>query len=193
MRSRRCEAVPGALDFAPTAADTRVELAIGRDGACHRTYWIAQWPRLPVGPLFLTPLLLGAHAVHSVSVVIEPVASGPLAPRRSRPRSPATRRTRSSASGAGSARPRVGAASRTPPCEREEELASGHEEIRFAGYVTVTGRDEAELDEACERVEQAAQQAHLDLQPLWGEQDAGLRRTARCPSRAGSRASRRLL
>ena len=31
------------------------------DGALHRTYWIAQWPRLAVGPAFLTPLLLGAQ------------------------------------------------------------------------------------------------------------------------------------
>jgi hypothetical protein len=57
--------------------------------------------------------------------------------------------------------------------EREEELASGHEEIRFAGYVTVTGRTSVDLDDSCERVEQAAQQAYLELATMWGEQDSG--------------------
>lgn len=56
---------------------------------------------------------------------------------------------------------------------REQELAEGHQEVRFAGYVTVSGRDLDELEVACERVEQAAHQAYLDLQPLYGQQDLG--------------------
>jgi hypothetical protein len=160
------------------------------DGAWHRTYWIAQWPRLPVGPLFMTPLLLGAHAVHSVSVLIEPVS--PARSRRSVEaaitsdeadeelrqrrgfRTTATRRRQQDATR-----------------QREEELASGHEEIRLAGYVTVTGRTDSELDAACERVEQAAQQAYLDLQPLWGEQEAGFVNGA-LPVGRGLRAGRLL-
>jgi hypothetical protein len=39
--------------------------------------------------------------------------------------------------------------------------------------VTVAGRNVTELDEACERVEQAAQQAYLELAPLWGQHDTG--------------------
>ena len=163
--------VPAVVDFAPTAAD--IEWSSYRtDGAIHRSYWISQWPRLPVGPLFLTPLLLGSHAAHTMSLIIEPIA-----PARSRRdveaaitsdeadeelrerrgfRTTARRRRQQSAA-----------------VDREEELASGHEEVRFAGFVTVSGRTSIELDEACERVEQAAQQAHLELEPLWGEQDAG--------------------
>ena len=72
---------------------------------------------------------------------------------------------------------------------REEELASGHEELRLAGFVTVSGRSEVELDEACERVEQAAQQAYLELLPLWGEQDAGFVHGA-LPAGRGLRAAR---
>ena len=83
------------------------------DGAWHRTYWISQWPRLPVGPLFLTPLLLGAHAVHSVSVVIEPIAPDSLAA-RGRGRDHQRRGRRGAARAArASARPRGGGASRT--------------------------------------------------------------------------------
>ncbi len=56
---------------------------------------------------------------------------------------------------------------------RERELAEGHQEVRFAGYVTVSARDLDELELACDQVEQAAHQSYIDLQPLWGQQDAG--------------------
>jgi hypothetical protein len=142
------------------------------DGAWHRSYWIAQWPRLPVGPLFMTPLVLGAHAVHTVSVLIEPVS-----PSRSRR---AVEAAITSDEADEELRHRRGFRTtaqkrrqQEATVRREEELASGHEEIRLAGFVTVSGRTEVELDEACERVEQAAQQAYLELLPLWGEQEAG--------------------
>jgi hypothetical protein len=157
--------------FGPTAADT-AWASYRSDGAIHRTYWVAQWPRLPVGPLFLTPLLLGVQAVRSVSVVFEPVP-----PDRSR-RSVEAAITSDEADE--ELRERRGfrtTARRRRQQEatrrREEELSSGHEELRFAGYVGVTGHDDDELARACEEVEQAALQAHLDLRPLWGEQDAG--------------------
>jgi hypothetical protein len=57
---------------------------------------------------------------------------------------------------------------------REQELADGHEEMRFAGFVTVSGRNEDELTRACAELEHAAQRAFLVLEPLWGQQDIGL-------------------
>lgn len=165
------EMVPPSLAFGPSAADAEWN-SYRADGAIHRTYWISQWPRLAVGPLFMTPLLFSSHAVHTVSLVVEPIspdrsrraveaaitsdeADEELRERRGF-RTTARRRRQQSAA-----------------IEREEELASGHEEIRLAGYVTVSGRDVTDLDEACERVEQAAQQAYLELAPMWGEQDTG--------------------
>ena len=142
------------------------------DGAWHRTYWIAQWPRLPVGPLFLTPLVLGAHAVHTVSLLVEPVS--PMRSRRAVEAAitsdEADEELRHRRGFRTTARKRR---QQDATVRREEELASGHEEIRLAGYITVSARTEVKLDESCERVEQAAQQAYLDLQPLWGEQEAG--------------------
>lgn len=165
------ERVPATLDLGPTAADTEWD-SHRTDGAIHRTYWVSQWPRRPVGPLFMTPLLLGAHAVHSMSLVIEPIA-----PDRSRR---AVEAAITSDEGDEELRQRRGFRTtarrrrqQEATIEREEELASGHEEIRFAGYVTVTGRSNADLDDACMRVEQSAQQAYLELTPVWGEQDAG--------------------
>jgi len=57
--------------------------------------------------------------------------------------------------------------------QREGELADGHGEYRFSGYVTVTAADLSELTSACAEVEQSAQQAHLDLRRLYGQQAEG--------------------
>ena len=142
------------------------------DSAVHRTYWIAQWPRLLVAPTFLAPLLLSADVVRSLSVVLEPVSperarraveaaiTSDLADESIRAdrgfRTTARRRKRSDAA-----------------VQREQELASGHQEFRYAAYLTVTGTDDEDLELACEQVEQAAHQAYLDVQPLWGEQETG--------------------
>ena len=163
---------PSPHGLAPTAADT--EWATYRvDGALHRTFWVAEWPRLGVGPAFFSPLLLGVQAVRSVSVVLEPVP-----PRRSRAAveaaitsDEADELVRAERGFRATARRRRQADSAR---RREEELADGHEEMRFSGFVTVSGRDEEELAAACAEVDHAAQRAHLTLEPLWGQQDLGL-------------------
>ncbi|MCA1697384.1 MAG: hypothetical protein LC790_00140, partial [Actinobacteria bacterium] len=57
---------------------------------------------------------------------------------------------------------------------REEELASGHAEVRFAGYITIStptapgGVDE--LESTIARVELEATHAMLRLERMWGQQ-----------------------
>lgn len=156
-------------ELGPDASDVHWR-TLRSDAAWHRTYWVSQWPRLPVGPMFLTPLLLGTQTVRTVSVVIEPVA-----PHRSRKAVEAAvtsdeaddlRREAKGFRRTASQRRQREATER-----REDELASGHEELRYAGYVTVSGRTREDLLRACEEVEQAAQQSWLELTPCWGEQD----------------------
>src|SRR5205823_4207949 len=43
------------------------------DGSLHRTYWIAEWPRLEVPPTWLEPLLLTAGGIRAMSLCYEPV------------------------------------------------------------------------------------------------------------------------
>lgn len=155
--------------FGPLAADTAWD-SYRTDSAIHRTYWIAQWPRLAVGPAFLTPLLLNTQVVRSVGITLEPVA-----PDRARRLVEAAvtsdeadeqlRNERGFRTTARRLKQQQGT------LRRERELAEGHQEVRFAGYVTVSARDAAELEAACDQVEQAAHQAYLDLQPMWGQQD----------------------
>jgi hypothetical protein len=157
--------------FGPVAADSGWDV-YRTDGAIHRTYWVAQWPRLNVSPAFLSPLLLSAQVVRSVAITIEPVP-----PERARraveaavTSEEADQQLRTERGFRTSARRQK---QHQATLRREHELAEGHQEIRFAAFVTVSGRDRDDLERACSEVEQSAHQAYLDLQPLWGQQDVG--------------------
>jgi hypothetical protein len=143
------------------------------DGSLHRTYWVAEWPRLDVGPNWLEPLLLHGAGVRTFSLHYEPV-----------PPSRAQRRidrdsTRLAADEEQRARAgfRIGARHRraqTAVAEREAELVAGYAELEYAGFVTVTAPDEDALAIACASYEQAAAQAGLELRALDGRHDLGV-------------------
>ena len=58
--------------------------------------------------------------------------------------------------------------------DRDVELADGHAQFRYSGYVGVTADSGAGLVEACASLEQAAGQARLDVRRLYGQQDGAL-------------------
>jgi hypothetical protein len=138
------------------------------DGSWHATYWIAEWPRLDVGPDFLGALLAGTSR-RSVSVVMAPVPAdralreirsartADLADAELRARAGFLQSARRDRESEGVAR-------------REAELADGHGEYRFAGYVTVTARDPETLATSCAEAEHAAQTARVEIRRLYGRQ-----------------------
>ncbi len=154
----------------PIATSVRWD-CLRTDATWQATYWIAEWPRVEVGPEFLAPLLLGPVR-RTVSVVMEP-----LSPSR------ATRQVEQArtADVADSELRRRGGflptARRAREAElverREAELADGHASFRFSGYVTVTAPTPEQLAEICETTEQAAGQARLELRRLFGDQERG--------------------
>jgi hypothetical protein len=141
------------------------------DSAFHSTYWIASWPRSEVGPMFMAPLLMQTASLRTVAVTIEPVPYS-LAMRRAEAAQTAEvaeeiNRGRQGFVSTARIRRRQQAASR-----REEELADGHAEMRWAGYVRTSAPSIAELERSESEVEHAAQLARLGLQRLYGEQDS---------------------
>ncbi|MEZ5078110.1 MAG: SCO6880 family protein [Solirubrobacterales bacterium] len=142
------------------------------DSAHHATYWIAAWPRTDVGPAFLTPLLMQTTALRTVAVSIEPVPHS-VAIRKAEAERTAEvadelQRERQGFMTTARIARRAQAAAR-----KEEELADGHAEMRFAGYVTVSARSAVELERTAAEVEHAAALSRLELQRLYGEQAAG--------------------
>ena len=140
------------------------------DSAYHATFWCAEWPRIEVGPDFLAPLLLQTWVHRTVSVTLEPVP--PLRAQReveaARTNDLAGAHLREKHGFLTSMWRRSVEESTT---RRAEELAEGHADVRFSGYITVTASDPEELEVACAELEQQAGQCRLVLRRMVGEQD----------------------
>ena len=136
----------------------------------HATYWIAEWPRIDVGPDFLAPLLVQTRSQRIVSVTMEPVP--PLKAMRAvgfaKTADVADEELRQKLGFLGTAKRRNQADAVN---RREQELADGHADVRFSGYITVTADSPEALAEACGEVEHAAGQSRLELQRCDGEQE----------------------
>jgi len=146
------------------------------DSAVHATYWISGWPRTDVGPAFLMPLLMQTSALRTVSVTIEPIPYS-VAMRRAEAARTAEvaeemQRERQGFLTTAQVRRRQQAAA-----GREEELADGHALLRWVGMVAVSERSEDALERSTTNVEHAGAQARLEMQRLYGEQDAAFAST----------------
>ena len=139
------------------------------DGACHATFWIGGWPRVDVPPMFMDALLSSSDTVRTVAVTFEPIP----ADRSAREVEAAITRDRADSE----LRRRFGQSetarqrqAHESAMRREVELAAGHGEVRLAGFVTVSGRDEQELNRACTEIHQHAARARLELHRVYGQQ-----------------------
>jgi hypothetical protein len=139
------------------------------DGALHASYWIGAWPRVEVSPMFMDSLLGQSGVVRTVSVTFEPLP-GDRSTREVEAaitRDRADRELRARFGQSETARQRQAADATR---RREAELAAGHSEVRFSGFVTVSGRDPDELRRACAEVTEQAARARLELHRLYGQQ-----------------------
>lgn len=139
------------------------------DGAVHATYWIGGWPRIDVSPMFMDALLGRSSVVRTVAVTFEPIG-----PERSTreveaavTRDRADRELRHRFGQSETARQRQ---AQEATMSRESELATGHGEVRLAGFVTVTGRDRDDLRRAGSEVLEHAARARLELHRMYGQQ-----------------------
>jgi hypothetical protein len=140
------------------------------DAACHATFWIAEWPRVEVGPDFLSPLLLRSGGHRTVSLTMAPVnpAEGFREAEAARTAAVADDELRQRAGFLGTARRRR---ENDGLLRREAELADGHAAFRFSGYITVSAAETSSLEDACAEVVQLAHQSRLDVRRLYGLQD----------------------
>jgi hypothetical protein len=164
--------VVSAHNWAPTAVATDWR-SVRTDQSWHRTFWIAEWPRLEVPADWMAPLVLHSGGVRTLTLVYEPVP--PSRSRRAVDRD-ATRlasdedqRTRQGF--------RIRAQHRRAENEvlaREQELVSGYPELAYAGFLTVTAATPQAVDSESADWEQIAAQTGLELRALDGQHDLGL-------------------
>jgi hypothetical protein len=139
------------------------------DGAVHATFWIGGWPRVDVSPMFMDALLGRSNIVRTVAVTFEPIP-----PDRSTreveaaiTRDQADRELRHRFGQSETARQRQ---AEEATARRESELAAGHNEVRLAGFVTVSGRDLDDLRRACAEIHEHSARARLELHRMYGQQ-----------------------
>jgi len=143
------------------------------DGAYHASFWVAEWPRLEVGPAWLEPLLLHAGGVRTVTLLLEPV------PARVSHRGVERDAIRVAADEEQRRRGgwRIGAKHRRAAdavAAREAELVGGYAEFGFAALLTVTAPDPDTLERSCTDFEQTAAQTGIELRRLDGRHDLAL-------------------
>lgn len=168
-RSLAAAARRGALAWEPMAVEPEWS-HVRVDGSYHRSYWIAAWPRLPVGADWLAGLLAEARCLRTVTVVLEPVPMGRAA--RAADREVMAREADGDMKERKGFRVNARERKRLADAEaRERELSEGHAEFSFVGIVTISAPTVDQLDDDCADVEQAAAQSLLDLRPLDARHD----------------------
>jgi hypothetical protein len=139
------------------------------EGAVHATYWVAGWPRVDVGPLFLDPLLSHASAVRTVAVTFEPLPSDrsirEVEAQVTRDQAERALRARFGQTQTARQEQAYGATRR-----REAELAAGYGEVRFAGFITVSASHPEQLRTDCAQVKRDAARARIELHGMYGQQ-----------------------
>ena len=142
------------------------------DSALHASYWISEWPRTPVGPDYLIPLLLQSGARMAVSVCTDPV--DPLRARRDLEMERTEQLADEELRRRHGFRTSIDSHRQADAVERREaELADGHAEFRFCGHITISAATAEELERACGRVEEQARASCLDVRRMDGEHDLG--------------------
>lgn len=132
--------------------------------ACHRSWWVAQWPQMPVGPGWWAPLLTaGQDVVVSMLVVPEDPLRASSRMQLQLNRLTTSVRTRKARN-----------IKREHDLARLEQqmhdLADGHVPTTCIATVTVTGHNAEQLDRAGLRLTQATTRARVRLSELYGRQ-----------------------
>lgn len=159
----------GAAAAGPLALSTSWR-SVRADGAWHRCWWVAAWPRLPAAPSWLEPFLTGGGVCRTVTVVFCPVS----AHRSRRQIERDLVKLESDAATKEDQGRRVDARHRRATqalLDREEELVAGYAEMTYCGLVAVSAQNEDELERHGEVLEQLAREAGMELRPLDGRQD----------------------
>jgi hypothetical protein len=140
------------------------------DGAWHRTWWVACWPRLAVPPWWLEPFVSAGGAARTMTVTLMPV---PAHQSRRRIERDLVKLSSDAAAMEDKGR-RVDAGHQRATeslLDREAELVAGYAEMAYVGLVCLSAGSEDELEEQSEITEQLAREAGMELRALDGRQD----------------------
>lgn len=145
---------------------------LSSDSGLHRTYMISEWPQFGARFGFLDRFVFLGDFRHTVTVIMRP-RDQRKALKKVRGRKAthhASEKTRRKLGGADSLEHRR----ELEDLEAEErELVEGAAALQQVGLITVTGRDEMELEAHSTALLSVAPEAGCEVRPLWWQQDSG--------------------
>ncbi len=145
------------------------------DSAFHNTYWISSWPRSEVGPSFLAPLLMQSATVRTVAVTIEPVPFAQAMRQAETAQTPRSPRRWSGAARASSPPPGPPPRPGGHPPRRGARRRLRRDALRRVHHRLGARRRGPRARHG--DIEHAGQLARLELQRMYGEQDAAFANT----------------
>lgn len=178
LRSAYDPQVAATLERADTGADlaTAGPVAINEtwdrlrsDSAHHAVVWISEWPRSPVYPSFLAPILLSNGVRRAFSLVADPVradvAARDIRKKKTEYISDAAQRAK-----IGQIEDAQQTAEYEDVLQQEADLTAGHGVLHYTGLLAVSAPTLDDLDAAIAEIEQAAIQASCETRRMVGQQ-----------------------
>ncbi len=139
------------------------------DTAWSTVLWISDWPRIDVPPHFLHPLVFSPGVRKTITIIARPTSAGEALK--------AIRREKTEAISDSIQKAKIGQIQDLSDTQeyndlldRERALISGHADVAFSGFITVTAPNEDQLAAAVSQIERAAAQAACETRILHGQQ-----------------------
>ena len=142
------------------------------DSSWSAVLWVSDWPRIDVPPHFLHPLVFSPGVRKTISIVARPLGTTEALK--------AIRREKTEAISDSVQKAKIGQIEDLSDVkeyedllERERALISGHADVAFSGFISVTAATEDMLSAAISQIERAASQAACETRLLYGRQTQG--------------------
>ena len=142
------------------------------DSGWSAVLWVSDWPRIDVPPHFLHPLVFSPGVRKTISIVAHPLGTNEALK--------AIRREKTEAISDSQQKAKIGQIQDLSDVQeyddlldRERALISGHADVAFSGFISVTAATEDMLSAAISQIERAASQAACETRLLYGRQTQG--------------------
>jgi len=142
------------------------------DSGWSAVLWVSDWPRIDVPAHFLHPLVFSPGVRKTISIVAHPLGTSEALK--------AIRREKTEAISDSYQKQKIGQVEDLSDAQeyddllvRERALISGHADVSFSGFISVSATTEDLLVTALSQIERAASQAACETRLLYGRQTQG--------------------
>ena len=142
------------------------------DSGFSSVLWISDWPRVDVAPHFLHALIFAPGIRKSFSLLAKPLGTAEAMKALRKEKTQVVTDTGHKAQ-VGQVQDLADAQEYSDLLEREQALLSGHADIEFCGFLSVSANAKDDLEAAVALIERSAGQCGCETRVLFGSQSQG--------------------